>query len=74
MNGSDAAVTKFLAPTHWDVCGEAKDGAEAIQKAAELLPDLILLDVKHAWIKRTGGNPSSSSKVPGAKILIISQQ
>ena len=28
----------------WDVRGEAADGAEAIQKAMELKPDLILLD------------------------------
>ncbi len=31
--------------TNWMVCGEAKNGAEAIQKALELLPDLILLDI-----------------------------
>ena len=29
----------------WTVCGEAKDGSEAIQKARELLPDVILLDI-----------------------------
>src|SRR5258708_27008247 len=28
----------------WKVGGEAKEGAEAVQKAAELKPDLILLD------------------------------
>ena len=29
----------------WEVCGEAADGAQAIQKAMELRPDLVLLDV-----------------------------
>jgi DNA-binding NarL/FixJ family response regulator len=29
----------------WEVCGQAIDGQEAMQKAAELLPDLILLDI-----------------------------
>src|SRR4051794_5363119 len=29
----------------WVVCGEASDGTEAIQKAEELKPDLVLLDV-----------------------------
>ena len=28
-----------------EVCGEAKDGSEALQKARELMPDLILLDI-----------------------------
>jgi DNA-binding NarL/FixJ family response regulator len=34
----------FEALTDWIVKGEARDGAEAIQKAIELTPDLILLD------------------------------
>ena len=29
----------------FDVCGEAKNGREAIQEAQELHPDLILLDL-----------------------------
>jgi DNA-binding NarL/FixJ family response regulator len=29
----------------WEVCGEAEDGTQAIQKAMELRPDLVLLDV-----------------------------
>lgn len=29
----------------WTVCGEAMDGREAIDKAAELKPDLVILDV-----------------------------
>jgi DNA-binding NarL/FixJ family response regulator len=30
--------------TDWNVAGEANDGADAIKKASELNPDLILLD------------------------------
>src|SRR5215475_11321646 len=29
----------------WEVCGEAKDGREAVERAAALNPDLILLDI-----------------------------
>jgi CheY-like chemotaxis protein len=32
--------------TEFAVCGEATDGVEAVAKAKELTPDLILLDVK----------------------------
>jgi DNA-binding NarL/FixJ family response regulator len=28
----------------WQVCGEAVDGADAVEKAHELVPDLILMD------------------------------
>jgi DNA-binding NarL/FixJ family response regulator len=31
---------------HWEICGEATDGREAVAKAAELKPDLIVLDFK----------------------------
>jgi DNA-binding NarL/FixJ family response regulator len=34
----------FLEESGFDVCGEAADGHEAIQKAKELNPDLIILD------------------------------
>jgi DNA-binding NarL/FixJ family response regulator len=34
----------FEALTDWKITGEAGDGSEAIQKAVELKPDLILLD------------------------------
>jgi len=29
----------------WQICGEALDGKEAIQQAAALKPDLVILDV-----------------------------
>ena len=29
----------------WSVCGEAVDGKDAVAKAVELKPDLLLLDV-----------------------------
>jgi two-component system, chemotaxis family, chemotaxis protein CheY len=35
----------FEARTNYEVCGEATDGADAIEKARELKPDLILLDL-----------------------------
>jgi DNA-binding NarL/FixJ family response regulator len=29
----------------WEICGEATDGPEAVEKTRELQPDLILLDI-----------------------------
>jgi DNA-binding NarL/FixJ family response regulator len=31
--------------SQWEICGEAVDGKDAVDKAAELLPDLVILDV-----------------------------
>ena len=40
------ALRKFLEiHTEFEVCGEARDGFDAIEKATELLPKLIILDL-----------------------------
>lgn len=67
-------VVNILAPmSHWEVCGEAKDGAETIQKAAELVPDLILLDVSMPGLNGLDVARLLRTNAPAAKILIMSQ-
>jgi two-component system response regulator NreC len=41
-------AVKTVIRTHpgWEVCGEADDGREAVAKAVELNPDLVLLDFR----------------------------
>ncbi len=39
------SVHSYLTQQEFEVCGEAVDGEDAIEKAWELKPDLILLDV-----------------------------
>jgi DNA-binding NarL/FixJ family response regulator len=40
-----SALRSFVEADGYKVCGEAGDGIEAIEQAAELQPDLILLDL-----------------------------
>jgi DNA-binding NarL/FixJ family response regulator len=35
----------FADNDQWEICGEAKDGVEAIQKVMELSPDVVILDL-----------------------------
>jgi DNA-binding NarL/FixJ family response regulator len=42
----DALKAIFALRPHWQVCGEASDGAEAVAMAAQLHPDLIILYFK----------------------------
>src|SRR3981189_3415543 len=59
--------------TGWIVCGEARDGSEALHKARELLPDLILLDVSMPGMNGLEVARLLRQELPEAKILVISQ-
>ena len=55
------------------VVGEASDGLEAVQKAKELQPDLICLDIGMPTLNGIEAAHRISQLVPAAKILFISQ-
>jgi DNA-binding NarL/FixJ family response regulator len=57
----------------WEVCGEAKNGAEAVEKAREVLPDLILLDISMPGMGGLEATRQIRQEVPQTKILIMSQ-
>jgi DNA-binding NarL/FixJ family response regulator len=41
-----ALKAMFVMRPHWEICGEAEDGREAVAKATELQPDMIVLDFR----------------------------
>jgi CheY-like chemotaxis protein len=51
------------------VCGEAADGAEAIEKAKELKPDVVLLDL--AMPKLNGAEVAPVIKQTLPKVLLV---
>lgn len=55
----------------WVVCGEAIDGREAIQKAKDLKPDLIILDVTMPNLGGLDAAREILKNGDGAKILIF---
>jgi DNA-binding NarL/FixJ family response regulator len=64
-------VHTYLAERDFDVCGEAADGQDAIEKARELNPDLILLDVA---MPRTNGIEVASvlkDMMPNVRIVLF---
>ena len=54
--------------------GEASDGLEAVQKAKELQPDLILLDIELPSLNGIEAARRIRKLVPESKILILSQE
>ena len=55
------------------IVGEASDGLQAVQKAQELQPDLILLDIGLPTINGIEAARRISRLVPAAKVLFVSQ-
>ena len=55
----------------WMVCGEAGDGAEAVEQAISLKPDLILLDISMPKLDGLTAVPLIREKVPNAAIIIL---
>ena len=55
-----------------DVIGEASDGLGAVQKAQELQPDLILLDIELPALNGIEAARRIQKIAPGAKILFLS--
>jgi len=57
--------------TAFAVCGEAENGAEAIEKAKELQPDLILLDLGLPGMSGTDAAPFLKRLLPQVKIILF---
>jgi DNA-binding NarL/FixJ family response regulator len=55
-----------------DVVGLAKNGAEALEKAIELRPDIVLMDVHMPVMDGVEATGRLSESLPGVKILILS--
>jgi DNA-binding NarL/FixJ family response regulator len=54
-----------------EVVGEAEDGEEAIAKAEELAPDVVLMDVRMPRINGIEATQAIRDRVPTTKILML---
>ena len=64
---------KLQARPDWRVIAEASDGLQAIRKAEELKPDLILLDVGMPTLNGIQAAERIGTLAPEAKVLFLSQ-
>jgi DNA-binding NarL/FixJ family response regulator len=69
-----SAVGKLLSQEPgWSVCGEAVDAPQTVEKACELRPDVILLDISMPGASGFDAARSIRRALPQTKILIMSQ-
>jgi DNA-binding NarL/FixJ family response regulator len=64
------AIRAFLELHHFEICGEAVNGAEALEKAAALRPDLITLDLSMPLMNGIEAASQLKNKVPGIPVVI----
>ena len=69
-----ARVREILrARSDWLIIGEASDGEEVIEKAAQMQPDVILLDVGMPLLNGIEAARVILQKLPKSKILFVTQ-
>jgi len=57
--------------TGWEVCGEARDGREAVEYAGKLKPDVLLLDIGMPNLNGLDAARQILATDPEARILIL---
>jgi DNA-binding NarL/FixJ family response regulator len=61
----------FESQTDFEVCGEAVDGLDAIEKARELNPDLIVLDLSMPRMNGLAAAPKLRALLPEVPIVLF---
>jgi DNA-binding NarL/FixJ family response regulator len=70
----DRVRLMLRAQPNWQVIGEASDGLEAVLKAKELKPDVIVLDIGLPKLNGIEAARQIRKISPNSKIVILSQE
>jgi DNA-binding NarL/FixJ family response regulator len=73
-NGLVRKQLRFLLESNpdWEVCGEAADGREAVEKARTLHPDLVVLDFSMPYMNGFQAAEGIAAELPHTPLLLFS--
>lgn len=69
----DGLCLALEARAGWSVCGCAVDGTDAVQKAVDLRPDVVLVDVSMPGLNGFETAECIHERVPNVEILIVTE-
>src|ERR1700687_883355 len=55
----------------WEICGEAKDGREAVEMAKQLKPDVVILDVGMPNLNGLAATRQLTQHNPNQKVIVL---
>jgi len=55
----------------WEICGEATDGRDAVAKAKQLKPDVVVLDVGMPVLNGLAATRQLTQQDPHAKVIVL---
>jgi CheY-like chemotaxis protein len=72
-SSSARSVIRKIVESHsnlWKVCAEAANGAEAVQKAMEFKPDLVIIDLQMPVLDGISASARIVKSLPSTPILV----
>jgi len=66
-------VALLSSQTDYEVCGEAIDGHDAVEKALELQPDVIVMDISMPNLNGLEATRLIRHRLPQSEVLVLSQ-